>query len=226
MRWTRPCRTTNGMDSRTAKSCVLTPRRWRQPAMMLRITLGWWQESPVHQGEREASRKPFACGNAGLNRWTRGDYARVLCFFRTRGCGCIEHPAFPTPSPRKRLAFVATSRDMTTHDPGEFSPRECRGVAEIGYLNRERGPPLPLRERHRPPLAAVLKQNAEAKLRLCRIARCDPGEGFALSNDLNPSPQPSPQGERELTFIAETLKLNLKRVVARAFRKDESEQAV
>jgi len=25
--------------------------------MMLRITLGWWQESPVHQGEREASRK-------------------------------------------------------------------------------------------------------------------------------------------------------------------------
>jgi len=115
---------TRGRRSRV----VLTPRRWRQPAMMLRITLGWWQESPVHQGEREASRKPFACGNAGLNRWTRGDYARVLCFFRTRGCGCIEHPAFPTPSPRKRLAFVANSRDRDDVRPGWFVHR---GNAEV-----------------------------------------------------------------------------------------------
>src|SRR5207302_888839 len=28
----------------------------------------------------------------------RGDYARVVLFFPTRGCGCIAHPAFPTPS--------------------------------------------------------------------------------------------------------------------------------
>jgi hypothetical protein len=29
---------------------------------------------------------------------TCGDYARVLCFHHTRGCGCIGRPAFPTPS--------------------------------------------------------------------------------------------------------------------------------
>jgi hypothetical protein len=40
------------------------------------------------------------------------------------------------------------------------------------------GAPLPLWERHRPPSAAVLKENAEAKLRLRRIERCDPGEGL------------------------------------------------
>src|SRR5690348_13234493 len=28
----------------------------------------------------------------------RGDYARVVLFFPTRGCGCNGHPAFPTPS--------------------------------------------------------------------------------------------------------------------------------
>ncbi len=28
-------------------------------------------------------------------RGTCGDYARVLYLFRTRGCGCIGHPAFP-----------------------------------------------------------------------------------------------------------------------------------
>jgi hypothetical protein len=39
-------------------------------------------------------------------------------------------------------------------------------------------PPLPLWERHRPPPAAVLKNDAEAKLRLRRVDRCDPGEGF------------------------------------------------
>ena len=38
----------------------LTPRRWRQLAMMLRITPGWWQESPVHQGEHEAAVKTVA----------------------------------------------------------------------------------------------------------------------------------------------------------------------
>src|SRR3954470_5826096 len=27
----------------------------------------------------------------------RGDDTRVVLFFPTRGCGCIEHPAFPTP---------------------------------------------------------------------------------------------------------------------------------
>jgi hypothetical protein len=47
-------------------------------------------------------------------------------------------------------------------------------------------------ERHRSPSAAVL-ENAEAKLRLCRIARCDPGEGDSQrfrSAETPPHPKP------------------------------------
>ncbi len=56
-----------------------------------------WQTSPVSGKSTKETVKTIACGNAGLFRWTCGDYARVLCFFRTRGCGCIGRPAFPTP---------------------------------------------------------------------------------------------------------------------------------
>src|ERR1700721_4809699 len=37
-----------------------------------------------------------------------------------------------------------------------------------------------------------LEKNAEAKLRLCRIADAIRARGYALSMDRNPSPQPSP----------------------------------
>src|SRR5882724_5825817 len=52
--------------------------------------------------------------------------------------------------------------------------------------------PLPLWERYRPPSAAVLRENAEAKLRLRRIRDAIRVRGYALSIDRNPSPQPSP----------------------------------
>ncbi len=53
---------------------------------------------PGHRGEHEVSRKTIAQGRPGLFRCTCGDYARVLYLFRTRGRGCIGHPAFPAPS--------------------------------------------------------------------------------------------------------------------------------
>src|ERR1700730_10896029 len=37
--------------------------------------------------------------------------------------------------------------------------------------------PLPLWERHRPTSRPLFEKNAEARLRLRRIDRCDPGEG-------------------------------------------------
>src|SRR6266581_2500885 len=37
---------------------------------------------PGHRGEREVSRKTIARGMPGDFRCDRGDYARVLCFFR------------------------------------------------------------------------------------------------------------------------------------------------
>src|SRR6202022_3698301 len=53
-------------------------------------------------------------------------------------------------------------------------------------------------ERHRPPLAAVIRKNAEAKLRLCRP--CNPGAGegppvtnFGACGPESPSPRPSPR---------------------------------
>jgi hypothetical protein len=46
-----------------------------------------------------------------------------------------------------------------------------------------------------------LEKNAEAELRLCRIARCDPGEGLRTIDRPEPlTPTLShKQGERELT---------------------------
>jgi hypothetical protein len=62
--------------------------------------------------------KPSACGNAGLARCDRGDYARVVLIFPTRGCGCACRPAFPTPS------LGGTMKQ----DSGAFASRECEGA--------------------------------------------------------------------------------------------------
>jgi hypothetical protein len=64
--------------------------------MMLRITPGWWQESPVHQGEHEAAVKTVA-------QETPDDPALpvVTCscaFILAReAAGAAVHPAFPAP---------------------------------------------------------------------------------------------------------------------------------
>src|SRR5258708_1194516 len=84
------------MLMRTAKSC-------RSDAPMLASSLANFrgtrvQKKPGQRGEREVSRKTIAQGRPGLLRCTCGDYARVLYLFRTRGRGCIGHPAFPAPS--------------------------------------------------------------------------------------------------------------------------------
>src|SRR3984957_2013826 len=50
-------------------------------------------------------------------------------FFYTRGCGCIEHPAFPTPS---------VSGGYFLHQPGRFAPREGGGV--FGDLKSQHSP--------------------------------------------------------------------------------------
>ena len=57
-------------------------------------------------------------------------------------------------------------------------------------------------------LAAVLGENAEAELRLCRTADAIRVRGYALSMEINRSPQPSPAGgegalfHRDCDFIA------------------------
>src|SRR6202158_1522166 len=76
------------------------------------------------RGEHEISRKTIARGMPGLLRCTCGDYARVLISFRTRGCGCIGHPAFPAPSVILGERFLPKL--------GRIAPRECGGMFEIG----------------------------------------------------------------------------------------------
>src|SRR5258706_16048265 len=63
---------------------------------------------PGRRGEREVSRKTIACGNAGLVRWTCGDYLVCLFSSHTR-LRVHRHPAFPTPSIfRAANGFVKT----------------------------------------------------------------------------------------------------------------------
>ena len=50
----------------------------------------------------------------------RGDYARMLSIFCIRGCGCVEHPAFPTP-----FAFWAV---RFLHHSGVQASRDREGV--------------------------------------------------------------------------------------------------
>ncbi len=95
MRWTRAVRLTSVLQ-RTAKSC-------RSDAPMLVSSLreeaqATVSNKPGHREEHEVSRKTIARGMPGDFRCDRGDYARVFVFYHTRGCGCIERPAFPAPS--------------------------------------------------------------------------------------------------------------------------------
>src|SRR6266403_4923350 len=106
------------MLKRTAKSC-------RSDAPMLASSLreeaqATVSNKPGHRGDHEVRRKTIARGMPGDFRCDRGDYARVLCFYRTRGCGCIGHPAFPAPS-------IVRSGETVFAKLGRIAPRD-RGV--------------------------------------------------------------------------------------------------
>src|SRR5712675_2731834 len=105
---------------RTAKSCG-------SDAPMLASSLreeaqATVSNKPGHRGEREVSRKTIARGMPGETGVTV--VTMLVCFvlFRTRGCGCIERPAFPAPSiiEGHRLAKL-----------GRIAPRECGGASGI-----------------------------------------------------------------------------------------------
>jgi len=62
------------------------------------IAPGTETQSPVSAASTKETVKTTRAGKAGCLRRTCGDDARVLFQFRTRGCGCVAHPAFPAPS--------------------------------------------------------------------------------------------------------------------------------
>src|SRR6202043_2945074 len=86
---------------------VLTPRRWRQVCGLIRVTTV--ARKPI-TGEHGISRKPLRAGMSGFFRWLAVN-TRVHTYYpmRTRGCGCIGRPAFPTPSSLKGGKFMHPS---------------------------------------------------------------------------------------------------------------------
>src|SRR5260370_13164708 len=110
---------------RTAKSCRSDAP---MPASSLREEAqATVSNKPGHRGEREVSRKTIARGMPGDFRCDRGDYARVLFLFRTRGCGCIVRPAFPAPSDIRKGRTV-------TQTPGACGLRDREAVPAHGGL--------------------------------------------------------------------------------------------
>src|ERR1700676_5025496 len=89
------------------------------------------------------------------------------------------------PSPQFARIFAARSTSRS----------RCFGRGSVNLESagpNARYRPLPLWERHRPPSRPLFGKNAEARLRLRRIADAIRVRGYAPPIDLNPSPQPSP----------------------------------
>src|SRR6202043_791296 len=107
MRWTRRRRLTGVACSGRRRRVVLTPRRWRQVCGLIRVTTV--ARKPI-TGEHGISRKPLRAGMSGFFRWLAVN-TRVHTYYpmRTRGCGCIGRPAFPTPSSLKGGKFMHPS---------------------------------------------------------------------------------------------------------------------
>jgi hypothetical protein len=122
MRWTLAVRLTSALIWRTAKTCGPdTPTLVSSLRINPRNDGG---KKADHRGERGISRKPLRAGMSGVFRWLAVNTRVHTCYpMRTRGCGCIGRPAFPTPSElRGREIFNASGA----------SRREGEDVCGIG----------------------------------------------------------------------------------------------
>src|SRR6266700_5691940 len=100
-----------------------------------------------HRGERAISRKtiawgmPDVSGASAVNTRVHIDYPQ-----RTRGCGCIGHPAFPAPSSMRAGLFEQNSRDRRGEIAKSYLRR--RGLtfesADAPYDSSSRRTPGPI----------------------------------------------------------------------------------
>jgi hypothetical protein len=113
MRWTLMAPLTNRARGGRRSRVVLTPRRWCQAGGVIRRRR--WQTSPVTGESTKETVKTIARGMPGDSGVTV-----VTCscafFIRTRGCGCIERPAFPAPSDWRVRKFLANLGRVTPRD--------------------------------------------------------------------------------------------------------------
>ena len=98
------------IQARTAKSCgpgiptLVSSLRMIEPQATV-------AKEPGHRGEHEISSKTIARGRPG--ELAEPVVTTLVCFvlFCTRGCGCIERPAFPAPSYSRGWSVQQLGRD-------------------------------------------------------------------------------------------------------------------
>jgi hypothetical protein len=97
---------------------------------------------PGPRGERDISRKTIAWGMPDVSGASAvNTRVHTKTTKRTRGCGCIGHPAFPAPS------YYFRGQDHAS--PGPIVPRECEAVSDA----LERAPISS--PRHRPRMRTI-----------------------------------------------------------------------
>ena len=89
-------------------------------------------KKPGHQEEREVSRKTIRVRERRANRWTRGDYTRVLLFYAREAAG--------VPSTRRSPRPLYLLRDTSDAQLGVSFARgkaevcqKCSGLLELQY---------------------------------------------------------------------------------------------
>ena len=107
--------TTNDVDCGRRSRVVLTPQGWRQVS---HHDVRGDGDNKVRSPGR-ARRKPLKPSAQGRPAFSGEPVVTnsCACFHRTRGCGCIGHPAFPAPS-----LFLRDTQDASL---GRSLSREC-----------------------------------------------------------------------------------------------------
>ena len=137
-RWVRDAmdataRRTNAAARGRRSRVVLMPRRWHQVGGDASRVVASDGDKKARSPKRARRKplKPFARGKPDLPDRTCGDFSScAFLFLRTRLRVRNRHPAFPAPSPRERLAFVAIpggERLRTRTDQGREIADACSG---------------------------------------------------------------------------------------------------
>jgi hypothetical protein len=99
MRWTLMARRDEARQKRTAKSCGsdISTLISSRPRCSSIVACDGDKKARSPGRARRKPLKPFACGNAGLIRWTCGDLTRVLLFFAREAAGALDTRHSPRP---------------------------------------------------------------------------------------------------------------------------------
>ena len=108
MRWTRMRCKTSSADADGEVVWSRHPDAGVRSAAFLRTTVANKPGTPGRA--RRNPLKPFACGNAGMSRWTCGDYARVVCFIPREAAGALGARHSPRPYGRENSCIPRAHR--------------------------------------------------------------------------------------------------------------------